>query len=283
MGFGLFWKERGPTSNEKLADIKRSLGIGGPLRKDIGHGGTLDPFAEGWLIVGWGEGTKFLGALKNLSKTYVAEILLGATTPTFDDTVPLEEWDPPFEFEENLAPLEEKLRGYLQTKRGLQMQKPPLYSAKKVDGRASYELIRKGVVADLKEVSVEIFEAEHLKLESVDSQHLKWTVKVRVSAGTYIRCLARDWSTELFGKPALLTKLARIGYGNFEESLAREQKIVKNLEQMTEFFHLNSELKNPEPLVSNKGHILVGENGNAQAAWLCDSSRWRYFTADPLG
>lgn len=277
MGFGLFWKERGPTSNERLGQIKHELGIGGPSRKGIGHGGTLDPFAEGWLIVGWGEGSKILGALKNLTKTYIAEIYLGASTETFDDTVEFQEWDSPIEINE------EKLKSFLKTKLGPQMQKPPLYSAKKVNGRASYELIRRGIEVDLKEVLVEIFEAEHVSLVKDDGSHYRWTVKVRVAAGTYVRCLARDWATELFGKPALLTKLARVGYGNFVEPETKNTKLMKTPAELGDFFEFVSDKEAAVAVIKDKGHLLLNGEGLPQAAWLSDSQRWRYFISDPLG
>ena len=68
MGLGLFWKPRGPSSSQHLGQLKRDLDLSGPSRKGIGHTGTLDPFAEGWLLVGWGEGTKLLSALQNSIK-----------------------------------------------------------------------------------------------------------------------------------------------------------------------------------------------------------------------
>lgn len=281
MGFGLFWKERGPTSQSELGRIKQKLNLKGPSRKGIGHGGTLDPFAEGWLLVGWGEGSKLLGALKGLSKTYIAEIYLGASTETFDDTVVFQEWNIPLTQCED-PQFENKLKDFLKTKLGPQMQKPPLYSAKKVDGHASYELIRRGIEVDLKEVPVEIFEAEHLRLEKVDDFHFKWTVKVRVSAGTYVRCLARDWAMELFSKPALLTKLSRVGYGSFMESSSTESKIMEETKDLSAFFNFISENKIPTERVKDRGHLLLNTDGSLQAAWLIDSDRWRYFNSNPL-
>jgi tRNA pseudouridine55 synthase len=276
MGLGLFWKERGPSSSQYLGTIKKKLGIGGPSRKGIGHGGTLDPFAEGWLLVGWGEGSKFLGALK-LSKSYIAEIYFGASTDTLDDTVPLEPWHQDLE----MSP--EKLREFLAAKVGPAMQMPPLYSAKKVDGKSSYDAIRKGVTLDLKSVPIEILEAEHLDLVREGPQVLKWTVRVKVSAGTYIRAFARDWGQELFGKPAILSRLARVGYGNFAEPLVKEDQILSDNAQLAPFFEFVADEKIHPRELTDKGHLLTGSEGVLRAAWLLESKRWRYFTTNPLG
>lgn len=274
MGVGLFWKQKGPTSNEELANIKRSLGLPGPIRKNIGHGGTLDPFAEGWLLVGWDEGTKVLGALK-LSKTYIAEIYLGASTETLDDTIPMKDWGIPIEI------TEEKLKAFLVTKVGKSEQMPSHYSAKKVDGQTSYEMIRKGVALDLKAAPIEIFSADHLSLVRESAEKLRWTIKVKVSAGTYIRCLARDWAQELFGHPAMLTRLARVGYGNFVETSSVEPNIISDMRALEPFFEFSDQERAPTPL-ADKGHILLSESGQPKAAWLLEAARWRYFNDDPL-
>jgi len=277
MGLGLFWKERGPSSSQYLGTIKEKLGIGGPSRKGIGHGGTLDPFAEGWLLVGWGEGSKFLGALKGLSKTYIAEIYLGASTDTLDDTVELQAWN------EDIDVSVDKLQAFLKSKIGVSMQMPPLYSAKKVEGKSSYEAIRRGVVLDLKPVEIELFSAEHLSLVRESPQVLKWTVKVKVSAGTYIRAFARDWSQELFGKPALLSKLARVGYGDLCEISSQQDRILADYGQLAAFFDFISNDQERPPSLKDRGHLLLDSQQQLKAAWLLDSQRWRYFTSNPLG
>lgn len=277
MGLGLFWKAQGPSSSQYLGSIKKKLEIGGPSRKGIGHGGTLDPFAEGWLLVGWGEGSKFLGALKGLSKTYIAEIYLGASTDTLDNTIDLQTWN------EEISISEDKLKDFLKTKVGTSLQMPPLYSAKKVDGKSSYEAIRRGVVLDLKSVPIEVFSAEHLSLVRESPERLRWTVKVKVSAGTYIRAFARDWSQELFGKPALLTQLARVGYGDFVETQNKDDKIFRDQTALGAFFDFISNDQVRPELLKDRGHLLLDAEAQLKAAWLLDSQRWRYFTANPLG
>lgn len=281
MGLGLFWKERGPSSSQYLGILKRKLAqqnfkIGGPSRKGIGHGGTLDPFAEGWLLVGWDEGTKLLGALKGLSKTYVAEICLGASTDTLDDTVAAEKWNQKLELSE------EKLKLFLKEKEGVSLQKPPLYSAKKVEGKSSYEAIRRGVELDLKPVAIEVFEAEHLGLVKETDELWRWRVKVRVSAGTYIRAFARDWAEELFGKPAYLSRLVRVGYGSFCELSDESDKIVSDNSGLSAFFDFVSDEKMRPQSLADRGHLLLGQENQIRAAWLIDSERWRYFTSNPL-
>ncbi|MEZ4816014.1 MAG: hypothetical protein R3A80_12575 [Bdellovibrionota bacterium] len=281
MGLGLFWKERGPSSSQYLGTLKRKLAeqnfkISGPSRKGIGHGGTLDPFAEGWLLVGWDEGTKLLGALKGLSKTYVAEIYLGASTDTLDDTVTAEKWN------QKLDLNEEKLKLFLKEKIGVTLQKPPLYSAKKVEGKSSYEAIRRGVELDLKPVSIEVFEAEHLGLIQETDEVWRWTVKLRVSAGTYIRAFARDWAMELFGKTAFLSRLARVGYGSFCELSNERDRIVSDNKELSAFFDFVSDEKIHPQALADRGHLLLDEQNQIRAAWLVDAERWRYFTSNPL-
>ena len=263
MGLGLFWKPTGPSSSQFLGKVKRELELGGPSRKGIGHTGTLDPFAEGWLLVGWGEGTKLLSGLQKLDKIYEAEILLGASTETLDNSVPLKPWA----LESDLSPQEEYLKKFLQTKIGKQAQIPPLFSAKKVEGVRAYELARKQQEVELKACEIELFSAQHLSLVKVEKNLWKWTVRVHVSSGTYIRAFARDWARELFGYEACLSGLKRIGIGHFLKE-AQESFVFKDSQELGTFF--TSESLKFSPL------------GALEAVWVPDAQRWRYFNGDPL-
>jgi tRNA pseudouridine55 synthase len=263
MGLGLFWKPSGPSSSQFLGKVKRELELGGPSRKGIGHTGTLDPFAEGWLLVGWGEGTKLLSGLQKLDKIYEAEILLGASTETLDNSVPLKPWV----LEDDLIPLEEDLKKFLQTKIGKQSQIPPLFSAKKVEGVRAYELARKQQDVELKACEIELLNAHHLSLVKVEKNLWKWTVRVHVSSGTYIRAFARDWAKELFGHEACLSGLKRIGIGHFLNE-AQESVVFKHNQELGTFF--TSESLKFSPL------------GALEAVWVPDAQRWRYFNGDPL-
>ncbi len=261
MGLGLFWKPRGPSSSQHLGQVKRDLELGGPSRKGIGHTGTLDPFAEGWLLVGWGEGTKLLSALQKLDKVYEAEILLGASSETLDNTASLEVW--PLE----IAPQPEALESFLKTKIGKQMQIPPLFSAKKVEGVRAYELARKKQDVELKACEVELYSAQHLSLVKAEKNLWKWTVRLHVSSGTYIRAFARDWAKELFGYEACLSGLKRTGIGQFLKE-TQESVVFKTADELTAFYPAES--------------LKFNQTGALEAAWIPSAERWRYFNADPL-
>jgi tRNA pseudouridine55 synthase len=263
MGLGLFWKPSGPSSSQYLGKIKRELDLGGPSRKGIGHTGTLDPFAEGWLLVGWGEGTKLLSGLQKLNKFYEAEILLGASSETLDNTVSLTSWS----FEGELNPQEEDLRKFLQSKIGKQTQIPPLFSAKKVEGVRAYELARKQQEVELKPCEVELLSAQHMSLLKVEKNLWKWTVRVHVSSGTYIRAFARDWAKELFGHEACLSALKRIGIGRFLKE-SQEAVVFKNNQDLEAIFPSES--------------LKFSSEGALEAVWVPDAERWRYFNVDPL-
>jgi tRNA pseudouridine(55) synthase len=195
----------------------------GKAREGIGHTGTLDPFAEGLLLVGTEEATKLLSPLGGLDKTYEATALLGLTSDTLDP-----EGAPRAPERPLAARLRELERqgawdAYLASKVGVFEQVPPAYSAIQVDGQRAYDLARKGQAVELKARSARILAARSLGVDIGEFRGhpvLRWRFEVRVSAGTYIRCLARDWGEELTGFPGMLEKLLRTGVGPYRaESL----------------------------------------------------------------
>lgn len=217
MPVSLIWKEPGIGSQQKLAQFKREL-AGGPdaivkNRKGIGHSGTLDPFAEGILCVGVGEGTKILSALVGLSKTYVAEMILGATSLTLDSESPLQIAADLTALTQINVPV---LENFLRQQVGSFDQVPPQHSAVKIDGKRAFDYARSGVEVEIKPRSVTIHSAQHLSLEErvFEGQALLvWRFEVSVSSGTYIRALARDWGTALTGHPGTLNHLVRTHLG----------------------------------------------------------------------
>lgn len=223
MSISLVWKEAGLGSQHKLAQVKRELSQGTDVRdrKGIGHCGTLDPFAEGILCVGVGEGTKILSALVGLSKTYVVEMILGATTLTYDSESELELSDDP-EVAARLSALTcEGLAQFLATKIGRFEQIPPQHSAVKVAGRRAFDYARSGLAVELKPRTIEVLAAQPLDLrdEEIEGHSVKiWRFEVSVSSGTYIRAFARDWSGELIGMPGTLKTLVRSRLGPWQMS-----------------------------------------------------------------
>lgn len=170
----------------------------------VGHAGTLDPLATGVLIVCTGRATRMIETLQNGSKEYIAEITLGATTPSYDLETEVDETYPWEHITRDL--IEETLPKFV----GNVMQVPPVFSAVKIDGKRAYNLARKGKEVELKAKPLEIKEIEILGFEGN-----KLTIRVVCSKGTYIRALARDIG-EALGSGAHLTALRRTRVGEIK-------------------------------------------------------------------
>lgn len=168
----------------------------------VGHAGTLDPLAAGVMIICTGKKTKEIERLQAKTKEYVADIRLGATTPSFDLET---EVDATFPTEHISC---EKVRECLKSFVGEIEQVPPVYSACKVDGKRAYEFARKNQDIELKPKLLVIDDIELLSCQLPD-------IKIRVvcSKGTYIRALARDIGESL-GSGAHLTGLIRTRIGD---------------------------------------------------------------------
>jgi len=203
-GFLLIDKPVDWTSHDVVAYLRGVTKI-----KKIGHAGTLDPFATGLLIVGVGrQATKRLDEFKNLGKTYVAEVQLGATSDTYDKTGTIKKVQSS-KFKVQKEKIEETLKSFL----GKQQQIPPMYSAKKVQGKKLYELARKGIEIERQPNEIEIFNLELLppyegELEGV------FRVSVECSTGTYIRTLVHDIGQTL-GVGAYCAELRRTAIGDY--------------------------------------------------------------------
>lgn len=169
----------------------------------VGHAGTLDPLATGVLIVCTGKMTKQIDELQAHVKEYVAEMALGATTPSFDLETEIDATYPTEHITRELVEqvLQERFVGSIQ-------QVPPAFSACKVDGHRAYKMARKGKTVELKAKELVIDEIELLAFEPQ-----KITVRVVCSKGTYIRALARDIGVAL-GSGAHLTALRRTRVGS---------------------------------------------------------------------
>lgn len=178
----------------------------------VGHAGTLDPLATGVLLVCVGKATKCAEQLQASEKEYVATIRTGATTPSFD----LEkEIDATYPYEHiTEEAVVEALKGFI----GEQMQVPPIFSAKLIDGTRAYDIARSGNTVEMKASKICIYDAELLKFNLPDI-----TVRLRCSKGTYVRSFARDLG-EALGSGAHLTALQRSRSGLFlvENALSME-------------------------------------------------------------
>ena len=208
------------TSTDVVRKIKYNLRHKGFKNIKVGHAGTLDPLATGVLLVCIGKATKMVEQLQAEEKEYVTEMILGATTPSFDMEHPIDATYPT----EHIT--REKVEQALAELCGERMQLPPVYSAKKIDGRRAYEYAREGAAAETKmrQALINIYEMELLEY---DMPRIK--IRVRCSKGTYIRSIAMELGEKL-ESGAYLSSLCRTRSGGFTLALAQNlEKILENL------------------------------------------------------
>ena len=191
------------TSADVVRKIKFQLRKCGYPKIKIGHAGTLDPLATGILLVCIGRATKQVEALQAEEKEYVAELMLGATTPSGDMEHEVDQTYPT----EHI--MREMVEEALKSLTGEREQLPPLYSAKKVQGVRAYEFARAGEEVELKKALINIYEME---LVEWDMPRIK--IRVRCSKGTYIRSLAFEIG-EAVQSGAYLTSLRRTRSGGY--------------------------------------------------------------------
>ena len=191
------------TSADVVRKIKFQLRKCGYPKIKIGHAGTLDPLATGILLVCIGRATKQVEALQAEEKEYVAELMLGATTPSGDMEHEVDQTYPTEYITREMV--EEALKSLT----GEREQLPPLYSAKKVQGVRAYEFARAGEEVELKKALINIYEME---LVEWDMPRIK--IRVRCSKGTYIRSLAFEIG-EAVQSGAYLTSLRRTRSGGY--------------------------------------------------------------------
>ncbi len=214
-------KPKGPTSNQVLNKIRKIAST-----KKVGHAGTLDPLAEGVLVVAVGrEATKQLNSIVKKEKEYIADVRLGETSTT-DDNEGIKSKVYPASLRKD-GVKSHKVKS-LEVKKVLPQfigkieQVPPIYSAIKIKGQEAYKRARKGESIEMKSREVEIKEIEILKYKWPNLQ-----IRVVCGAGTYIRSLARDIGSEL-GVGGYLAGLIRTRVGEFKiKEAIREEDFEK--------------------------------------------------------
>ena len=191
-------------------------------RFKVGHAGTLDPLATGLLVICTGKMTKEINAFVLDSKEYTGVIQLGATTPSYDLETEIDATFPTDHIDQDLV------NQVISQFSGTIKQVPPIYSAKKVDGKRAYDLARKGIEVELKENEITIID---LELNLTDNHQI--TFKVNCGKGTYIRSLANDIGKALSSGGHLI-ELRRTRSGRFtaEDAKSVEQwvEIINNTE-----------------------------------------------------
>jgi tRNA pseudouridine55 synthase len=195
----LYW-----TSFDLVNKVKSLIKHRLNLKKiKVGHAGTLDPLATGLLIICTGKETKNIEKYQSQPKEYLARIQLGATTPSFDLESAIDANYPIGHIDQSLV--EKTLEGMI----GTQMQVPPDFSARMINGTRAYKLARKGETLLLQPKEITIYA---LALSSCDLPAVE--IRVLCSKGTYIRALARDIGLKL-NAGAYLSGLIRTGIGDF--------------------------------------------------------------------
>ena len=176
--------------------------------KKVGHAGTLDPFAEGILIIGTGKDTKALSSISNNSKTYKAKLILGSTTDTMDNKGKI--------IESKIVPRLEmaKVNSVINSFLGDYKHYPPMYSAKKVNGVRLYKLARENKIVKRNPILSNIL---NIKLNDFKESEVSFSVSC--SKGTYIRVLGRDIAKKL-GTVGYLDQLIRTKVGTYNISSA---------------------------------------------------------------
>ncbi len=187
-------------------------------RKKVGHAGTLDPMAEGLLVLCFGKATKTIDQIQSQEKEYVARIQFGSSTLSYDAETEIDEQAPYDHVDRQSIEscLHEKFHGDI-------AQVPPMYSALKKDGKKLYELARKGKTIEREARQITIYSTDiHSYQEGV------LEMKVTCSKGTYIRSLAHDLG-EALGTKAHLSGLIRTKIGTFSTTDAITIDVIKGL------------------------------------------------------
>jgi len=234
------YKEPGFTSMDVVAVLRGIL-----KQKKIGHTGTLDPQAEGVLMVCLGNATKLCTFLEDKDKEYVCRMLLGTTTDTEDTTGNVIKkttfsYLSVGESGENPTITDEDIKRVINSFVGDIKQVPPMYSALKKDGKKLYELARQGIEIEREARDIKIYDIE---IKEIDMPYV--TFRVKCSKGTYVRSLCRDIGEKL-GVGACMDHLTRTAVSFFTidnalklsdiERLAKEDKIDELVLETSEVF-----------------------------------------------
>lgn len=214
-------KPLGWTSFDAVNKIRWNLKQALKVKKiKVGHAGTLDPLATGLLVICTGKNTKLIEGFTNATKTYTGTFLLGKTTPSFDLET---EYNQTFETSHITPELMEEVRkSFL----GEQLQTPPIFSAKLIDGKRAYDLARAGKEVEMKRnlVTIDRFEINTERFPEIDFE-------ITCSKGTYIRSIASDFGQKL-NAGATLIALRRTQSGDFSiENSKTVEEWIKFLDE----------------------------------------------------
>ena len=196
-------KPAGMTSFGAVARVRRILSQREGHKVKVGHTGTLDPFATGLLILLAGKATKKAPELTKKDKVYEATIRLGETSTTGDPEGEITATGAELPSEEQIAEVLKQLTGKIE-------QRPPIFSAIKINGERAYKLARKGQEVEMPTRTVEIYSIEQISYSKPELQ-----IRTHVSSGTYIRTLAEDIGKAL-GCGAYCSQLRRTQIADYK-------------------------------------------------------------------
>lgn len=257
-------KEKGISSNNKLMEVKREYNL-----KKCGFVGTLDPFATGLLIVCCNQYTKLVDYFHLFSKTYVATIVFGMSTDTLDETGE-------FNYKDNFVLNRNDFQKLLDSTSEYD-QIPPQFSAKRVNGKRSYEYAREGKTVKLKPKRVKILSSEIISIENNTAK-----VRFEVSSGTYIRSLGDDFA-KMMGTRAYLTDLHRekIGEVDVNDSSVNIDKVL-NIKQISVTNDFEAKLvrngqlpNNYKDVIDNEGLYNIYYNDKKIALYEYKNKKWK--------
>lgn len=251
-GFINVLKPPGMSSHDIVSFIRRVYGM-----KKVGHAGTLDPAAAGVLPVALGKATRLIEYITDADKSYRAELTFGYETDTGDDTGKI------IRTSDGIVPDESKVNYTLQSFLGEVSQKPPMYSAIKVQGEKLCDLARKGISIDVPSRVVNI-----KSIALILYEHSKIVYDVECSKGTYIRTLCADIGKKL-NIPSVMSFLVRTRVGGFllaeaytlDEIANYPEQVLKNMDAvLTHMPALN--LEKNEILAFKQGQKVYLGNGD---------------------
>ena len=246
-GFLLVNKEKGYSSNEIVQKIKKKFSL-----NKVGHLGTLDPDAEGLLIIAINRATKFSNYFLNSDKSYYVEIKLGKSTTTDDVSGEIIE-----EFEVKCS--EDEVKKEINNFLGKSFQKPPFFSALKYKGKPLYKYARKGEFINKEPREIEIKE-----IKNISYKDKICSFQILCSKGTYIRSLARDLGENLGcgGHMFYLRRLSQHRFNVLDAHILDEltlEKIIK-IDDFFKDFEKLSLCKENLKIFLNGGKVFLNKN-----------------------
>ena len=212
-GFLLAYKEKGISSNRLVQEVKKSLSL-----KKVGHLGTLDPMAEGLVILAINRATRFSSFFLESDKSYIAGITLGSKTDTDDAMGQVIE-------SSEIIPREKDINEALESFIGESMQVAPFFSALKFKGKPLYKYAREGEFISKPPRYINIY-----SIKDINHEANCCSLSIHCSKGTYIRSIARDLGDKL-GCGAHLSSLIRTSQGSFSYLEAKKPELI-NIDQL---------------------------------------------------